>query len=81
MFSNTANECSLVELMQFFCRCRQEPPSGFESKPSVHFLAERRLPTVSTCGLMLSLPSLEDEEKFVEAMVFAILNSPTFDKV
>ena len=81
MFSSTANECSLEEFMQFFCGCRQEPPSGFEAKPSVHFLAEGRLPTVSTCGLMLSLPPLEDEEKFVEAMVFAILNSPTFNKV
>ena len=81
VFSSTANGCSLEDFMQFFCGCRQEPPSGFEAKPTINFLAEGRLPTVSTCGLMLFLPLLEDEEKFVEAMVFAILNSPTFDKI
>ena len=46
----------------------------------IYFLAEGRLPTVSTCGLVLFLPALENEVEFAEAMVFGILNSPTIDK-
>jgi hypothetical protein len=80
MFSFAASECSLEDFMQFFCGCRQVPPSGFEAQPTIRFLAEGRLPTVSTCELVLFLPALENEVEFAEAMVFGILNSPTIDK-
>ena len=67
--------------MQFLCGCRQVPPGGFDAQPTIRFLVEGRLPTVSTCALWLFLPALEDEGEFVNAMVFAILNSPTIEKV
>jgi hypothetical protein len=48
----------------------------------IYFLAEGRLPTVTTCGLVLFLPALENGVEFAEAMVFGILNStPTIDKI
>ena len=75
------SECTLADFMQFLCGCHHVPPSGFDVQPTIRFLAEGRLPTVSTCGLVLFLPSLEDEEEFSRAMVFGILNSPTIDKV
>jgi hypothetical protein len=74
-------ECRLEDFHEFFCGCRSVPPSGFDDDCTVEFLDDGNLPTASTCGLVLFLPSHEDEKEFTQKMVYGILNSPTFDKV
>ena len=72
---------SLADFLRFFCGCRSVPRTGFDQQCTIEFLADGNLPTVSTCGLLLFLPSHEDETTFTQKMVYGILNSPTFDKM
>ena len=57
-------ECTLEDFLQFFCGCRSIPPTGFDQQCTIEFLADGNLPTVSTCGLVLFLPSHEDETTY-----------------
>ena len=76
-------ECTLEDILVFFSDADSIPPLGFEASPKLFFLhGEARLPTASTCGLHLRLPTMYTVyEDFKEAMVMGIIGNDGFGGV
>ena len=73
------------DLLDFSTGSRSVPPGGFEdpSKLQIEFSAAepgiKRLPSGSTCRLVLQLPrGVEDVEEFEETMTFVLQNTEGF---
>ena len=76
------------DLLGLWTGARSMPPGGFQdpSRLRVDFYTmepdTRRLPSASTCGLVLMLPrGVQDAEQYDETMTFAIQNTEGFGRV
>ena len=76
------------DLLGFWTGSRSVPPGGFKdpSKLRIDFFAAepgiKRLPSASTCGLVLQLPrGVEDVEEFEETMTFVVQDTEGFGRV
>ena len=55
--ASTEDDISLEDIMVFFSGAAKLPPLGFTHKPTIEFSATNVYPTVSTCALVLTLPT------------------------
>ena len=77
-------DCSLEHLLHFWTGADRIPPGGFQQQLTMEFYMDvaGRLPTVSTCGLQLSLPrGRTDPNEFRAMMIFTLQNTAGFGKV
>ena len=83
----TEEDVSLSSLLMFWTGADAVPPGGFDRPLTVAFFTreegeERRLPSSSTCGLVLMLPrGMSDPDKFKEDIVFALKNTCGFGRI
>lgn len=63
---------SLPDFLQWLSGARRLPPGGFSVAPRINFCASDRLPVVSTCALMLTLPRHLNQEDFRDMMSLAM---------
>ncbi|KAL5475336.1 hypothetical protein EMCRGX_G025133 [Ephydatia muelleri] len=71
----TADGCTLGDLLSFFTGSSTIPPQGFNKQCTITFNhGSDRLPTASTCSLEIRLPTChgEDYGSFKDAMVLAL---------
>ena len=71
---------SLADVMIFFSGADQEPPLGFQTRPSLRF-ADGPLATASACICMLHLPKHSTYEVFRDKMTLSILGHGGFDRI
>jgi len=83
---------TLNDVLQFWNGANQVPPLGFHVQPSIDFFTREpdirnggylnRLPSSSTCGLVLFLPrGITVPDDFEQAMITAIHSSGGFGKL
>jgi hypothetical protein len=80
-YTNRTRWCTLKELLAFFTGSETIPPQGFGKRCRVSSIDDpvQRLPTASTCGLEIRLPTCHDDYgTFREAMILAIKDSKGF---
>ena len=79
-------EVTLASLLLFWTGAEQPPLTGFDQPLSIQFFSQepgmQRLPSSSTCGLVLMLPrGTTDAEKFRNTMTFVLKNTYGFGKL
>lgn len=85
-FPESDSEVQLEELLAFWTGAAKIPPGGFDNRLTVAFFTQEagvdRLPSASTCGLMLCLPrGCTDGDRFKDRMVFILKNTHGFGRV
>ena len=76
----------LPSLLAYWTGADRIPPLGFDGHLAIEFFSNevgaKRLPTVSTCSMVLSLPrAIEEVEEFTILMDRAILDSGGFHAI
>ena len=81
-------EVTFPDLLGFWTGARSVPPGGFADPARLRiefFTVEpgsRRLPSSSTCGLVLLLPrGVEDPDEFAKTMSYVLLNTEGFGRL
>ena len=75
---------SVQEILKFFSGSSKMPASGFDGTPKIQFCNEDRLPSVSTCDLLITFPrpmGLLSYQDFKQKMTDCILGSYGFRSV
>ena len=77
---------TLAELLQFWTGAEHPPPAGFEDVLQICFytpeLGCKRLPSSSTCGLVLSLPrGIEDPDELESMLLYTLKETQGFGRM
>ncbi len=69
-------------VLAFVTGTNRPPALGFDGTPEIRFTSEERLPTASTCGPSITLPTgIASYSDFKETMSLSILGSHGFGNV
>lgn len=77
-------DISLEKIMTFATGMPEEPPMGFQPKPSLvfHSRAQSTFPTANTCANQISIPlNITSHEEFTYNLTFGITNCAGFGQI
>ena len=87
VFAETISQLALSDILQFWTGADALPPCGFPSRLQLCFCSRgpdesHRLPSASTCALVLWLPrDVDDPEVMWQRLVDSVSLSAGFEKV